>query len=317
MDLSPSAWVPVGDGHTLHVQHYGTSGTIPAVVLHGGPGSGISQSFLALFDPARFHVTLFDQRGAGQSRPNAADDLAALNNNTTQHLIADIEALRIRAGHETWLVYGGSWGATLALAYAETHPDRVSSVVLSAVTTTTAAEIDWLYGGAGAEKPTAFGAFEAGTGLSGTDLVRNYNTLLRDPDPAVHQTAADRWCDWEAAAAETVLAPRSKRWDDPAFRLRFARLAAHYFANLAWLEPDQILRNSDRLNGIEGHLIHSRGDLTARLAIPEALVQRWLDANLTIIEGDLHGAVGSVAAGIRTATDGIWRRHRARPGGEG
>jgi len=263
----------VGDGHEIYWERYGDPGGKPAVVLHGGPGSGAIPWWRTLFDPATYHAVLFDQRGCGRSRPHAGAPTADLSANTTHHLIADIERLREHLGIERWLVLGGSWGSTLALAYAESHPERVTEMVLFAVATTTRREVEWL------------------TRDIDLDAV---GARLLDPDPAVHHKAAKEWCDWEAAH----MGP-SSRYDDPVFRLCFARLVTHYWRHAAWLEEGQLLRGLDRLHDIPGVLIHGRLDQSSLPAVPREIAQRW--GELIVVEDEGHLAGPATEAQIRRA----------------
>src|SRR6266581_3713985 len=211
----------------------------PAVVLHGGPGSGCTHEHRRYFDPTAYRIVLFDQRGAGRSVPHAGDPTVDLSTNTTHHLIADVELLREHLGVERWLVWGGSWGATLALAYAERHPQRVAEVVLASVTMSRPADIHWLYHGVGRFLPREWARFRDGVLAAERDgdLVDAYHRLLNHPDPGVREKAARDWCDWEEAVVS--LEPgyrRNPRYDDPRFRMAFARIVTHYFHRHAWLE---------------------------------------------------------------------------------
>lgn len=208
-----------------------------ALVLHGGPGSGCCPGHYDLFDLSRYRVTLLDQRGCGRSTPLASDTLDALEANTTAHLIADIEALRVHLGVEAWVLFGGSWGSTLALAYAQAHPIRVRSMILAGVATTAERDLRWLYGHMGNVFPEAYKAFCAQvpyvTDQPGRTIerIRAYARLLRDPASA--QAAADAWCQWETAIFGGDIHAPGSRYGDPAFRLGFARIVTHYFAQLA------------------------------------------------------------------------------------
>ncbi|MEO1458950.1 MAG: prolyl aminopeptidase [Pseudomonadota bacterium] len=296
-----------GEGHRIYWERCGTPGGRPAVALHGGPGSGASPRLRRLFDPERYCLTLFDQRGCGRSRPHAAETLAALEANTTRHLIADIERLRARFGLARWLVFGGSWGATLALAYARAHPSAVAALVLAGVTTTSRAEIEWLYGGAGARRPEAFAAFRAAAPEAepGLALVAAYARRLQDPDPGTHRAAAAAWCAWEQALAEPDPAtPPSPRWSDPAFRLAFARLVTHYFGHLAWLAAAPILPPDPGLAAIPAWLVQSRGDLAAPAATAEALHAALPLSRLALLDGTVHAASGRGMAEATTAATG-------------
>lgn len=302
-----SGRLDVGDGHSLYFECCGTPGAKPALVLHGGPGSGVSPHHRRLFDPAAYEIVLFDQRGCGRSRPWAAVDLAALTTNTTHDLIADIEKLRTHLGVETWLVFGGSWGTTLALAYAEAHPERVTEMVLAGVATTRRSEVDWLYGHVGFLLPEAFARFCAGApeGAPGFGLVDAYARRLQSPDPAIHDAAARNWCQWELAviASEPEAEPGS-RWNDPDFIRCFARIVTHYFRHDAWFEDNALIDNAGLLKGIPGVLIQSRLDLATPLATAWTLAQAWPGSELVLLEGGLHSATESrMADAIVAATD--------------
>jgi proline iminopeptidase len=273
----------VGDGHEIYWERCGDPAGKPAVALHGGPGSGCVPRWGTLFDPATYRAVLFDQRGCGRSRPHAGAPTADLSANTTHHLIADIERLREHLGIERWLVLGGSWGSTLALAYAQAHPERVTELVLFAVATTTRREVEWITRGVGRYFPAAWARFRDGVPEHerGGSLVDAYSALLHDPDPAVHAKAASDWCAWEA----THMGP-SDRYDDPTFRLCFARLVTHYWRHAAWLEDGQLLDNLDRLADIPGVLIHGRRDLSSPLDVPWEIARRW--GELVVVEDEGH-----------------------------
>lgn len=292
-EIEPDAtgMLDVGDDQHLYWETCGNPSSTPALVLHGGPGSGCSASARRLFDPDRYRVVLFDQRGAGRSRPHASDPDIDLTCNTTPHLIGDIERLRAHLGIARWLVLGVSWGSTLALAYAESHPDRVTGMVLASVATTTLREIDWITRGVGAFFPDAWERFRDGVPESGRDscLADAYHALLMHPDPAIRQKAARDWCDWETAivAVRPDHKPHS-RYDDPAFRLAFARLVTHYWRNRAWLEDDILVREAGRLAGIPGRLIHGRLDFGSPLVTPWQLSRAWPGSELVVVETAGH-----------------------------
>lgn len=196
------------------------------------------------FNPEAFRLVQFDQRGCGRSTPSVADTCTDLAANTTQHLIGDIERLREQLGIDRWLVWGGSWGVTLGLAYAQRHPERVSEMVLVSVTMSRRSDIHWLYHETGRFFPDQWARFEEGGGHA-EDLIAAYDRLLNaHPDPAVRVKAAQDWCDWEDAVVslEDGWAP-NPRFADPDFRMTFARLCAHYFSHAAWLEDGELLRN--------------------------------------------------------------------------
>jgi proline iminopeptidase len=300
-----SGRLDVGDGQRVFWEACGNPDGKPAVVLHGGPGSGCTPDQRRFFDPAAYRVILLDQRGCGRSTPNAADPAVGLEHNTTWHLVADLERLRAHLGLDRWLLFGGSWGATLALAYAERHPDRVSEVVLAGVTTTRRSETDWLYRGVGALYPEAYAAFRAGGGEA-DDLVAAYRARLADPDPAVRSRAADDWSAWELATMD-VDARWPPRWDDPAFRFCRARIVTHFFAHGAWLEEDQLLRDAHRLAGIPAVLVHGRRDRGSPLATAQAVAAAWPGAELVVVDDAGHDP-GAMAQELVAATDRLAAR---------
>ena len=298
----------VGDGHRLWFEQAGQG--VEALVLHGGPGSGCQPGHYDLFDLTRYRVTLLDQRGCGRSRPLASDTVQALEANTTAHLIADIEALRVHLGVEAWVLFGGSWGSTLALVYAQAYSDRVRAMVLAGVATTTARDLQWLYGDIGNIFPEAYAAFcaqvpDVGAAPSDTPArIAAYAAQLLDPARA--QAAADAWCQWETAIFGGDIHAPGSRYADPAFRLGFARIVTHYFANGAWMDDGQILRRIGRIARIPCTMIHSRFDPSCPLRAPWELDQAWPAARLQVLGGTTHSALDEeMAAAIRAATDAI------------
>jgi proline iminopeptidase len=282
-----------GDGHQLYWETCGNPSGKPALVLHGGPGSGCSAGARRPFDPDVYRIVLFDQRGSGRSAPHASDPNIDLSSNTTAHLLADIELLRRRLEIERWLVFGGSWGSTLALAYAELHPHRVTEMVLLSVATNTAWELDWITRGVGVFFPEQWARFRDGVPeaeLTG-NLVEAYHRLLMNSDPAIHEKAARDWCDWEMAivAVHPNHTPHP-RYEKSAFRLAFARIVTHYWRHHAWLEDGILLREASRLSGIPGVLIHGRLDLGGPLITPWRLSQHWPGSELVIVGGAGHDA---------------------------
>ena len=275
-------------------------------MLHGGPGSGAGPWWRRLFDPRAYRVVLLDQRGCGRSLPHASEPGADLAANTTQHLIADIELLRRQLSIDRWLVLGGSWGSTLALAYAERHPDRVTEMVLFSVTTTSRREVEWVTRDAGRFFPAQWRRFRDGVPAPERDgsLVEAYSRLLLDPDPAVHERAARDWCAWEDAHVRTRPDdPPDPRYDDPAFRLCFARLVTHYWRHAAWLEDGALIRDALLLGGIPAVLIHGRLDLSSPIDVPWLLAQRWPGSELVLIDGAGHSAGPAMTAALVAATD--------------
>ena len=298
----------VGDGNRVYWEICGNPDGKPAVVLHGGPGSGCTAWHRRLFDPAAYRLVLFDQRGCGRSTPHAGAVDTDLTTNTTSHLVADIEQLRWHLGIERWLVFGGSWGSTLALAYAETYLDRVTEIVLFGVTTGRRVEFDWTFrGGVAVLFPEQWERLFTVLPESERDgdIVEAYCRLLRDPDPAAQQRAADEWCLWESATPawppKDGLAPR---FADPAYRLTFARLVTHYVRHNGWIGDDRLLRGAARLAETPGVLINGRFDLQAPLANAWELRRAWPQAELVVVADAGHAASHSSLAGeIVRATD--------------
>jgi proline iminopeptidase len=282
----------VGDGNFVYWETCGNPSGKPAVVLHGGPGSGCTPGWRRYFDPAGYRVVLFDQRGCGRSTPLASDPAADLSANTTHHLLADLERLRELLGIDRWLLFGGSWGSTLGLSYAETHPERVSEIVLFSIGTTTHREVEWVTRDIGRLFPAQWDRFRDGVPAADRDgsLVDAYSRLLADPDPAVREKAAKDWCDWE----DTHVAVRADhepdpRYRDPAFRMLFARLVTHYWRHAAWLEDGILLREAGKLIGIPGVLVHGRLDVSGPPDIAWQLAQVWRDAELILVDDAGHG----------------------------
>ncbi|MGA5193898.1 prolyl aminopeptidase [Streptomyces exfoliatus] len=299
----------VGDGNRVHWEVSGNPAGRAALVVHGGPGSGSSPRSRRLFDPEAYRLVLFDQRGCGRSTPHAGDPAADMAVNTTAHLVADMERLREHLGIERWLLFGGSWGSTLILAYAEAHPDRVSAIVLAGVTTTRRSEIQWLYEGVGRIFPEAHERFRAGadrpTGTPADELVAAYAALMEHPDPAVRRRAAADWCAWEDAvlSLEGMGTPYTDRVDDA--RLGFVRICSHFFAHGAWLEEGALLRDAHRLAGIPGVLVHGRADLAGPLTTAWELARAWPDAELRVVEGAGHLGGEETRRHLLTALDGF------------
>jgi proline iminopeptidase len=300
----------VGDGNLVYWEVCGNPEGKPALVVHGGPGSGCSVGVRKTFNPERYRVVLFDQRNCGRSRPHASDPATDLTANTTHHLIADMELLREHLGIDKWLLYGGSWGSTLILAYAEAHPERVSEIVIPAVTTTRRFEIDWLYRGVGRFFPEEWERFRQGVPEADRDgdtfaLLTAYSRLLSDPDPGVRAKAARDWVTWEDAviSLETNGKPNaySDRPDDAVMAM--TRICSHYFSNGAWLEEGVLLREAGRLAGIPGVLIHGRLDLGGPPDTAWHLAQAWPDARLIVVDDSGHTGSETMRKEIFAALD--------------
>lgn len=297
-----SGMLEVDDGHRLYWERVGTRGAKPAVFLHGGPGSGCSAGQRRQFDPELYDVLLFDQRGCGRSLP-----FASLENNTTWDLVSDIETLRTMCGHEKWLVFGGSWGSTLALAYAQTHPECVSEMVLRGIFLSRQIELDWLYAyGASELYPEAWDNF---VGLipedEQGDLVEAYHSRLTSDDPAEQLAAAKAWSEWEGQTV-TLLPDPSMLADftEDKHAISVARIENHFFRHKCWLEEGQLLDNAHRLAGIPGIIVQGRHDCCTPPSAAWALKQAWPEVDLQIVPdgGHLYTEPG-ITDGLVRASD--------------
>ena len=278
----------VGDGHSLYWEACGNPAGTPAVFLHGGPGGGCGADHRRLFNPDRYNVILFDQRGSGRSRPHGG-----LFCNTTQHLLADLERLRAARGIERWLLVGGSWGSTLALAYAQNYRKRVSGLILRGVFTARASELRWLYKeGASNLFPEAWASFIDFLPPSARgDPTCAYYERLTNPNEQTRLEAARAWCAWEAAAM--TLLPRRGRptnlGEDKSV-VALARIETHYFVNRAFLEEGELLQKAKALIGIPGHIVQGRYDCVTPPTTAWELHQAWPGSNLDIVPDAGHAS---------------------------
>ncbi|MCP3798736.1 prolyl aminopeptidase [Allokutzneria sp. A3M-2-11 16] len=297
----------VGDGNLVYWETCGNPDGKPAVVVHGGPGSGCTVNPRKNFDPERYRIILFDQRGCGRSLPHAADPATDMSVNTTEHLIGDMEKLREHLGVQRWLIYGGSWGVTLALAYAQRFPERVSEMVLLAVSTTRRHELSWLYGGVRRFFPEAYERFRDAVPEADRDgdLITAYARMMEDPDPDVRIKAAQEWCLWE----DTVLSlepngsPSAFIGRPSDSTLALVRIITHYYSNAGWLEEGALIRNAHRLKGIPGVVIHGRQDLSCPAETAHELAAAWPDAELHIVDQAGHKGGGDFPKHLFTALD--------------
>lgn len=296
-------FLDVGDGHRLYWELSGNPAGKPVVFLHGGPGGGSSPLHRRQFDPARYNILVFDQRGAGKSTP-----YASLEANTTWHLVEDIEKLRAMVGVDKWMVFGGSWGSTLALAYAETHPERVTELVLRGVFLFGQYEVDWLFreGGASSLYPDGWDEFVAPIAKDERgDLVEAYRRVLTGDDEAAKLAAAKAWSKWEAVTV-TLLpsAETEEHFTDPAVAIAVARIENHYMANKGWLEEGQLLRGAEKLRGIRGVIVQGRHDCCTPPRAAWALKKAWPGVELNIIPDGGHSfSEPGVLDGLVRATD--------------
>ncbi len=282
--------------HVLYVEECGNPEGLPVLVVHGGPGAGCEPYQRRFFDPEVYRIILFDQRGCGRSTPHAE-----LAGNTTQALVADMEAIREHLGLESWVLFGGSWGSTLSLVYAETHPERVLGLILRGIFLCRPCEIRWFYQeGASRIHPDYWQQYlSVIPEAERDDLLQAYHRRLTGSDEVARMAAAKAWCRWEAQAA--TLLPNDKlvsHFTDPFTALSLARIENHYFMHGAFLEPDQILRQAHRLAGIPGYIVHGRYDVVCPLENAFLLHQAWPQSELRVIADAGHSAL---EPGIRRA----------------
>ena len=298
----------VGGGDLIYWETCGNPRGKPAVVLHGGPGSGCTPWHRRLFDPTRYRVVLFDQRNCGRSRPHAGDAATDLTNNNTSNLIADIELLRRNLEIDRWLLLGGSWGSTLALAYAEQHAASVSEIILWGVTTGRRKEFDWWFRGGAADLfPVQWQRLRDAvpSEYHNDDIIEAYHQMLNGPDDAVRHRAALEWCRWESATlawppADTL----AGRYKDPVFRVCFARIVTHFVGHNGWLEDGCLLREAGLLGNIAGVMVSGRFDFQAPLGWACDLKQVWPRAAHVVVGNAGHdGSHAAVTRELIAATE--------------
>lgn len=310
----------VGDGQHIYWEVSGNREGKPVVFLHGGPGGGTTPTHRRLFDPSKYRIVLFDQRGCGFSIPHASEPGADLSANTTWHLVADMERLRAHLGIDRWQVFGGSWGSALALAYAETHPERVTELVLRGIFTLRRQELDWFYeGGASAVFPDLWEDFLAPVPVGErAHLIDAYHRLLSDPDPAVQQAAAIAWSRWESSTitllpeAETIA-----RFTAPEYATAFARIENHYFRHGGWWDEGQLIRDAHRLRDIPTVIVQGRYDMCTPMMTAWDLHRAWPEADLRIIDDAGHAFdEPGILDALISATD-RFARHEEEDAGDG
>ncbi|WP_218005272.1 prolyl aminopeptidase [Actinomadura macra] len=285
-----SGWLDVGDGNEIYWEVCGNPGGKPAVFLHGGPGGGLLPDNRRFFDPSAYRIVLFDQRNCGRSRPGADDPKVSLAHNTTLHLVADIERLREHLSIDRWLVFGGSWGTTLGLAYAQAHPGRVTEMVLRGVWLLRPADEAWAFtpGGAAHLFPAEWAEFRDAIPTGERhDLVAAYGRRIHDPDPAVHVPACRAWMGWELSA-NTLLPVQPPDLDD-ALLLAFARISHHYIDNGGFLPAEGLLAGVDRIRHIPAVIVNGRYDVKTPPDQAWDLHLAWPEAELTLVEDAGHG----------------------------
>lgn len=296
-----SGRLAVSPPHELYWEESGNPDGSPALFLHGGPGAGLTDAGRRFFDPAHYRIVAFDQRGAGRSTPHGE-----LAGNDTAALIGDIETLRQDRGIDCWLVFGGSWGALLALAYAQAHPERCRALVLRGVFLGGRAEVDWFLYGMRRFFPEAWRVFSGHLpAAERDDLLAGYHRRLIDPDPGIHMPAARAWSQYEAACS--ALVPRAEtlgRYDDDRAALGLARIEAHYFRNNCFLHEGALLAGTRRIADMPGAIVQGRYDMICPPGSAEELARAWPKARFDIIPDAGHSALErGIAAALVAATD--------------
>jgi proline iminopeptidase len=290
-----TGYLPLSERHVMYWEQAGNPRGRPALFLHGGPGAGAGAVHRRFFDPSVWRIVIFDQRGAGRSRP-----LGGLADNTTPHLVGDIETLRQHLGIEKWLLFGGSWGSTLALAYAQAHPERVSGCVLRGVFLGRKQEVEWFLHGMGIVFPDAHADF---IGFlperERDDVLGSYLRRLTNPDPAVHLPAARAWSVYEGTCSTLLPSPETvNAFAQDRTALGLARIEAHYFAHDLFLPPDGLLGGMHRIAHIPAEIVQGRYDMVCPAKTAFDLVEAWSNARLTVVPDAGHSAL---EAGIRHA----------------
>ena len=312
-----SGLLDVGDGNRVYWELIGNPIGKPMLHVHGGPGSGSSLAARQTFDPEHYLTVVFDQRGCGRSTPHASVPATDMAVNTTQHLIADMERLREHLGIDRWGLYGGSWGSTLSIGYAQAYPERVSDVILVGVTTTRRSEIDWLYHGVGRFFPVQWRAFVAGVPEAEAPAVvadgdifpvlAAYSRRMGDPDPAIRARAAHDWVTWEDAVISLERNGNpglySQRVDSA--REAMVRICSTYFSNGAWLDDGILLADMDTLAGIPARLIHGQFDLGSPVHIAHEVHEAWVGSELLIIEDSGHTGSSTMRDAIAAAIESL------------
>ena len=300
--------IAVDATHTLYVEECGNPAGLPVIFLHGGPGAGLATYHRRFFDPARYRIVLFDQRGAGRSTP-----FADLTDNTTWHVVADIETIREQLGIARWVVFGGSWGSTLGLAYAQMHPERVLGLVLRGIFLCRPAEIRWFYeeGGVSWIQPEKWQRYAAAIPVEERgEMMEAYWRRLNSDDETVRLAAAQAWGAWEGGSITLEESPETEAsFAAPEVALSLARIEAHYFRNKCWLEPDQLLRDVTKIRHIPATIVHGRYDIICPAKSACDLHAAWPEADFHIVLAGHAASEPAIVDQLVQATDKLADRY--------
>ena len=292
--------------HVMYWEQSGNPAGVPVVFLHGGPGAGATPAHRRFFDPDRYRIVVFDQRGAGRSTPQGS-----LDDNTTPHLIGDIERLRSHLGIDRWLVFGGSWGSTLAIAYGETHPESCLGFILRGIFLGRIQELDWFLYGMRAVFPETWRRFvDPLTDPERKDILRSYYRRLLDPDPSVHMPAARAWSAYEGACSTLLPSPETvAAFSSDGLAYALARIETHYFANRETFGFDSLLANVGRIRHLPGVIVQGRYDMVCPIVTADELHREWPEAEYVVVPDAGHSAM---EPGIRAALVRATERFKLR-----
>lgn len=288
IDPYGTGFLRLDDRHAMYWEQSGNPRGVPVIFLHGGPGAGATSAHRRFFDPYHYRIVVFDQRGAGRSTPHGA-----IENNTTPILVADIERLRLHLGIDRWHVFGGSWGSTLALAYAQTHPERVRSLTLRGIFLGRKPELDWFLYGIGNVFPEAWQAFAGHLPENErSDLLGNYWRRLIDPDPAIHLAAARAWSAYEGSCSTLLPSPETvQAFSEDRMALGLARIEAHYFRNNLFMAENALIDGVARIRHIPGTIVQGRYDMVCPIVSADLLAKAWPEARYHIVADAGHSAM--------------------------